>query len=291
VIIRQVHRTIQGGPLRGAMASNTLRVGIAVCTPFNADGDARHCGKDCDDSDPTVYLGAPELCDGLDNDCNGLDDQGLPGTGGQESDDDGDGFSECEGDCDDTDNAIHPGAEELCDGLDNDCNGLDDKGLAGTAEQESDDDGDGFSECEGDCDDADDAVHPDATEVPDDGVDQDCDSSDAVLCFYDGDQDGYGGAEVVTAAGGDCGEIGATLTFEDCNDDDAAVNPGAEESCGNGDDKDCDGSEAEVDIDPDCWPQSCGGCTTAAPDRGGVGPRLALLTLMFLLAGFRRSRR
>jgi hypothetical protein len=74
------------------------------------------CG-DCDDSDPNSYPGAPEICDGKDNDCDGFDPV-------DEIDDDGDLFSECEGDCDDSDPNTYPGAPEICDGKDNACDRL-----------------------------------------------------------------------------------------------------------------------------------------------------------------------
>jgi hypothetical protein len=77
------------------------------------------------------------------------------------------------GDCDDNDSGIFPGAEELCDGLDNDCNGIPD--FPGG---EDDADEDGFRLCEGDCDDVNASIYPGATEICGDGIDQDCDGSD-----------------------------------------------------------------------------------------------------------------
>jgi hypothetical protein len=68
---------------------------------------------------------------------------------GQSSDDDLDGYSECDGDCDDTTAAIHPGASQICDGLNNDCGDPAWPSTAGTNER--DDDGDSLSECQGDC--------------------------------------------------------------------------------------------------------------------------------------------
>ncbi len=85
---------------------------------------------------------------------------------------------------------------------------------------EEDADNDGFSPCDGDCDDDDDDVHPDAVETPGDGVDSNCDGSDG----EDGDGDGHGSPE----SGGD-----------DCDDSDGDVHPGATETA-NGQDDDCD---------------------------------------------------
>ena len=171
-------------------------------------------GDDCDDLDVNTYPGASEFFDGKDNDCNGLQDDGL-----DETDDDGDGFSETEGDCNDGDPAIYPGADEVpYDGVDQDCSGGD----------LTDVDGDGFiaEESSGnDCDDLDAAVHPGATEIPYDEVDQDCSGAD----LTDVDGDGY---DAVAVSGG-----------TDCDDAREDVYPGADEVCDEVD-NDCD---AEVD--------------------------------------------
>jgi hypothetical protein len=82
-------------------------------------------------------------------------------------------------DCDDTDASINPGANEICDdGIDQDCNGSD---LACFPDpNDVDNDGDGFSENQGDCDDTDASINPDASDVCGDGIDQNCDSNDAI---------------------------------------------------------------------------------------------------------------
>jgi len=136
---------------------------------LDADGDGyTTCGGDCNDTDPAVYPGAAELCDGMDNNC----DTQIPAD---EADADGDGYMVCQGDCDDTDPAVYPGAAEFCDGIDNNCDGqLIDEGY--------DADGDGYTTCGGDCDDSNPAVNPGATEICD-GIDNDCDSVVDEVCI------------------------------------------------------------------------------------------------------------
>jgi hypothetical protein len=195
---------------------------------------AGHIGRggDCDDDDAAVHPGAVEVCgDGwTDEDCNGLtndQDGAVVGTSTWYRDGDGDGYGDagdeteaCQpsagwvddaGDCDDSLETVHPGADELCNGRDDDCDGLvddeDDSLLA--AEQASwflDADGDGYgdaeallrscSEVEGyvanalDCDDSRSDVHPEGLEICD-GVDQDCDEQvDEDACAEDQDDTG-----------------------------------------------------------------------------------------------------
>ena len=220
------------------------RMQITATTTTDADLDGYEGDVDCDDSDPDTYPGAAELCDGVDNDCDGL----LPPD---EQDADFDTWPSCLGDCDDYDGSVWPGAPEQCDGLDNDCDLGVDEGLTFDA------DADGFTSlfsCSGsadDCDDDDPAVRPDAAEVCD-FLDNDCDGVVDEDFEYDGDNDFF----TNDACGGD-----------DCDDQNPATFPGAVEQC-DGEDNDCDGASPAdelVDEDSDGEP-ACTDCDDGDPD-------------------------
>jgi hypothetical protein len=143
--------------------------------------------EDCNDQDATFNPLASESCDGEDNDCDDIVDEG--------DDDDQDGFDDvCDGDCNDSDASINPDGTEICDFIDNDCNGsIDGPDASGTTPYWLDADGDGYGNpvvfeiaCEPplgyvqndfDCDDGDFSVSPDAEEICTDFVDNDCDGT------------------------------------------------------------------------------------------------------------------
>ncbi len=188
----------------------------------DGDGDGWSAPEDCEDGSTAIHPEADEVCDGLDNDCDGeVDEDPVDGVVGW-PDADGDGYgaegeelASCAaiesyiavgGDCDDDDAQIHPEVEEVCDGLDNDCDGLEDEGPQDELESWPDADGDGYGEdieagpgCRvaegwvaagGDCDDANPLAWPGAEELcgPDD---EDCDpntegTSGAYVRYADG---------------------------------------------------------------------------------------------------------
>ncbi len=237
---------------------------------------------DCDDSVADTHPEAVETCDGTDNDCDGLvdsDDPDVSGTTVFYADADADGHggqqfpvSACEApsgyvessdDCDDLDAASYPGAAEICDDADNDCDSDVDEGVGTTWYEDSDSDGygngsvsvvtcaapSGYVSNALDCDDFTSTTNPGSYEICD-SVDNDCDgvvdedAINATVFYLDVDGDGYGSASSsITAC---ASSTGYADNAGDCNDNDSAVNPTATELCDSVD-NDCDGSTDEDD--------------------------------------------
>jgi len=278
---------------------------------YKAAGELTATTGDCNDANAAIKPGAAEVCDGVDNNCNGSTDEGVLTTYYQDSDTDGfgnpsatqqacsqpvgyvanntdcndlsaiekpgqvwykdadnDGYAETgaatitqclrpvnykaageltatTGDCNDANAAIKPGATEVCDGVDNNCNGSTDEGVLTTYYQDSDMDGFG---------------NPSATQqacsqpVGYVANNTDCNDLSAVekpgqVWYKDADNDGY--AETGAATITQClrpvnykaaGEL--TATTGDCNDGNAAIKPSAAEVC-DGVDNNCNGMTDE----------------------------------------------
>lgn len=308
-------------------ANGVIDDGCPGCVDVDGDGygvgdDCLPGERDCNEQDPEIHPGATEVCDLVDNNCNFTVDEGTPGQlcpdpecmeicAGDASceaqcldlncvDNDGDGWGSGPGcaveDCDDNDPAVHPGAEEVCDLVDNDCDDTPDDGtpdnpcpnvecaracggdagcIAACPIQDClDSDGDGYGvgeDCvESDPDDSDPSTWPGAPEICGDGRDQSGDGvvdEGCVLC-KDFDGDGYG--------------VGPYCDVRDCNDDDPAVHPGAEETCG------------DKDLNCDARPPVNSACKACACNHPGGNPvdQWPTTTLVLLvLVGLLRRRR
>jgi hypothetical protein len=169
-------------------------------------------GGDCNDNDANINPDAAEVCDDIDNNCNGMLNDGLDVfTYYRDADQDGfgdegifmdtcltaspEGFVAIGGDCNDNDANINPDAAEVCDDIDNNCNGM-----------------------------------------LNDGLDQ-------FTYYLDSDNDGYGDADMAVDTCANLAPMGYTTNDEDCDDSNADINPQVEEIPNNGIDEDCDGSD------------------------------------------------
>ncbi len=266
--------------------------------------------EDCDDTNGGIHPGAIEVCDGVDNDCDGTIDTGADDAPAWYLDTDGDGHGSSSAtleacarppgyvasndDCNDSDPEVYPGADETCNLEDDDCDGDIDEDPVGAPTWYADNDQDGHgdpddavAQCDAagralvadDCDDTNPAIHPDATETCD-GIDNDCDGIadedlDVMTLYPDGDGDGFGKAVKGIET---CAFLeGYVANNGDCNDNDPAIHPQAEESCNDIDD-DCDGEIDDglpmeryyPDMDADGYGATSGGVEACSPPAGYV---------------------
>jgi hypothetical protein len=237
-------------------------------------------------TDPRGKIGSDYMTVGIENDC----------LADPDCDFDEDTYTEEDGDCNDDDSSIHPDAEEVDNGVDDNCDGFIDEGT-----DAFDDDGDGYTENQGDCDDEDADISPVAEEVAD-GIDNNCDLTiDEGTDVYDDDGDGF------TEEEGDCNDDDSSIHPEaaeidndvddncdgfidegtdeydddgdgfsedegDCDDYDDTVHPDAEEVCDDDIDNDCDGVNPDEDADEDGWSSCEGDCNDADE---GISPDAA----------------
>ncbi|WP_164009376.1 MopE-related protein [Pyxidicoccus trucidator] len=271
--------------------SGAVDEGVAILTWYrDADGDTygtstntlQTCSQpsgyvaaagDCNDASASIKPGATEVCDSADNNCNGSTDEGVGSTFYRDADGDGHGnaglptqaCSQPSGyvsnttDCNDSSASIKPGATEVCDSADNNCNGTVDEGVGSTWYRDADGDGygnasqssnacsqpSGYVSNVGDCNDSSASIKPGATEVCD-GVDNNCsgtaDEGVGSTFYRDADSDGYGTASQSTQA---CSQpAGYVSSSSDCNDSNAGIRPGASETC-DGADNNCNGTVDE----------------------------------------------
>ncbi len=261
----------------------------------DVDGDGYGVADDCDDDNAEVHPDAEETCNEIDDDCDEEVDEDAVDADTWYPDDDGDSYGDgtatdtvaaCEQpggyvadatDCDDALADVHPGADETCNGLDDDCDDETDEDPVDGTNWYLDYDGDGqgsddyvLEACEqpsgyvdnaDDCDDLEATTYLGADEIPCNDVDDDCDGEAdelgkgvSVTWYLDSDGDGWGDDHITVEEHPDCaGPSGYVDMGDDCDDGDAKINPGAEESCDEVD-NDCDGAIDEGDaVDAEDW--------------------------------------
>jgi len=222
--------------------------------------------EDCDDTNPAINPGVEEVLgdegEGIDENCDGFIDVNVFY---RDSDKDkfGDaadvsftakaGYIVKDGDCDDTDKDVYPGAPEIArDGIDQDCDGED------SFKWYADEDGDGYGNSKdtqitnlqpenyvangADCDDTNGLINPGATEIGGNFVDEDCNGHALLKWYRDLDGDGWGNTDVF--AWFDVPETNYSLLPGDCDDTDASISPLGNDIPDDGIDQDCSGEDA-----------------------------------------------
>lgn len=271
--------------------------GASPASCCNAVESGLRCGTDCDDSNPLINPDAIEVCNGIDEDCDGSLDEDVPHSVFPDDDGDGfgrtrDGIAACRlpegggfsfrgGDCDDDNAALNPANTEICNDIDDDCDAAVDEGCPcepGDARICGPLSSDGTPEELGVCHSGDQVCRERIwsgcimASLPEEErcnrVDDDCDGTidegQTVLLFPDGDGDGFGDG---TEPRHVCGILpGYTAVVGDCNDRSARIRPGAPETC-DGFDEDCDGNVDET-CDMDAGPPDAGPLDAGPPDAG-----------------------
>jgi hypothetical protein len=245
-------------------------IGDACDSGTDNDHDGYQPPTDCNDSNAAVHPGATEICDGIDNNCDGQVDEGVKNT--YYRDQDGDsygninmttqactvpaGYVTNSTDCNDGNAAIHPLATEICNGIDDNCNSQVDEGLTlNTYYRDLDADSygnpavtlhacslpTGYVTNNTDCDDSSTTVYPGAIEICD-NVDNDCDTQvdEGVKSTFYRDQDGDTYGNTANSMQACTVPSGYVANSTDCNDGNATIHPNASEIC-NGVDDNCNG--------------------------------------------------
>ncbi|MBI3248382.1 MAG: DUF11 domain-containing protein [Deltaproteobacteria bacterium] len=290
---------VQGNEFDPSPANNDFTAVTTVDPDADGDGFSPREG-DCDDQNPARRPNATETCNGIDDNCNTQIDEGVLTT--YYRDVDGDGFGTptnstqgCsqpvgyvtnQSDCNDANNAIHPNATEVCNGIDDNCNTQTDEGVTTTYYRDADNDGfgnptnstqactqpAGYVADQSDCNDANNAIHPGVAELCN-GLDDNCNSQideglSPTIFYRDADGDGFGdlALPLQTCAA----PPGYVANNTDCNDAQSNTHPGAVEFCGDGFDQDCDGHDV-----------ACPLLHVISPDGGETWPIKSLQTIQW----------
>jgi len=253
-----------------ALSDNEV-IGLSARWVLDSDGDGYYTGTpvtqytapaagyvtkttqksgDCNDADVAIHPGARDIADdGIDQNCDGYDLK----TWYRDADKDGygnidfpvtantkpSGYVTNHDDCDDTNAAIKPTTVWVLDG---DKDGY----YIGSPVTQCTSPGTSYvikiGQKGGDCNDANATIHPDATEIADDGIDQNCDGYDLKTWYRDADGDGFGNINLTKKANNQ--PSGYIANHTDCNDSDKTIYPGAPELC-DGKDNNCNGETDE----------------------------------------------